>query len=706
MRPRHLAIVVLLAICLSTPCAVQAGGGPENVFLVINGRSWASQTIANYYTQLRKIPASNVYRFDWVGSEETTAEVFREKILKKILEEINRRKIGHQIDYVIYSSDFPYAIDVSKDLPPKTKFATASITSLTYLVQPTLSAPNILHGMNTNWYYRPFNGAQLTKQTRGFSSRYIFDRSGEVIKEKEKGQRYLLSTMLGYTSGRGNSVDEVLNYLRKSASADGSQPRGTVYFVKNGDVRSRTRERAFAPTAAELKKLGVKAEIVDGVLPVQKDDVIGAVIGKATFSWPKSGSTMLPGAICENLTSYGGIMRYGAGQTPLTEFTRHGAAGSSGTVVEPYAIQAKFPHPMIHVHYARGCSLAEAFYQSVNGPYQLLIVGDALCRPWARIPIVSVDGVKAGEEVQGVVTLRPGAKFSGETEAAHFRIFVNGQLRKEIPPGETYEFDTTTVPDGHLEFRIVATDDTPIETQGRIIVPVKVNNNGRKIQCTTGPRGRVPFGSQLAVNVTSPGSSTILVYQNRRLLGRIGGAKGILKVDSSQLGFGPTTIQAIGIGSPEKNDHVAAKPLPIEVVIPRPFAPITPLSGSGKTAGLRLTKADKSVATITTTSKKNWLAAAGVKSGESFTLDGLHEAKKTSIVGFQAYYMGTLEIYVNGVQVFRARNEDRQKHYIPVFLEKGWHRIRLAGEFTSVDFSALTFGNKGAPPIGKTQFVH
>ena len=85
-------------------------------------------------------------------------------------------------------------------------------------------------------------------------------------------------------------------------------------------------------------------------------------------------------------------MSEGAGQTPLSEFLRYGAAGSSGTVTEPFAIAEKFPSPMIQVHYARGCTLAEAFYQSVHGPYQLLIVGDPLCRPWADIPQVSVAG--------------------------------------------------------------------------------------------------------------------------------------------------------------------------------------------------------------------------------------------------------------------------------------------------------------------------
>ena len=77
-----------------------------------------------------------------------------------------------------------------------------------------------------------------------------------------------------------------------------------------------------------------------------------------------------------------------SGQTPLSEFLRYGAAGASGTVIEPYAIPEKFPSPQIHVHYARGCTLAEAYYQSVHGPAQFLIVGDPLCRPWATIPVV------------------------------------------------------------------------------------------------------------------------------------------------------------------------------------------------------------------------------------------------------------------------------------------------------------------------------
>ena len=178
----------------------------------------------------------------------------------------------------------------------------------------------------------------------------------------------MLSMMLGVTAGRGNTLAEVLAYLHRSAAADGTHPQGTIYFMQNDDIRSRVRQAGFPRRRRELEDLGVAAEIVDGVLPRRKNDVQGAMLGVADFDWKASRSTILPGAICEHFTSFGGDMHAGAGQTPLSVFLRYGAAAASGTVTEPYAIAEQVPRPMIHVHYARGCTVAEAFYQSVIVP--------------------------------------------------------------------------------------------------------------------------------------------------------------------------------------------------------------------------------------------------------------------------------------------------------------------------------------------------
>ena len=310
----------------------------------------------------------------------------------------------------------------------------------------------------------------LLQPTVGFRSS---DRWNPVAGEKtddEAGSRYLLSTVLAVTRGRGTTVEEAIENLRRSAKADGTQPVGTFYFPVNGNVRSTCRDGEFEAAALKLRKLGHKAEVFSGVLPEMKGDVAGAMIGTASFDWKKSGSSILPGAICEHLTSFGGIMREGAGQTPLTEFLRNGAAGASGTVTEPFAIPHKFPSPFIHVHYAGGCCLAEAFYQSVFGPYQLLIVGDPLCQPWATVPDVTLKGIESGQSVSGTVEFQAESK----PAAKQFEIFIDGRRTDVVKPEEPIQLDAKKLTTGVHEVRVVAVGALPIETRGRKIITITV----------------------------------------------------------------------------------------------------------------------------------------------------------------------------------------------------------------------------------------
>ena len=192
-----------------------------------------------------------------------------------------------------------------------------------------------------------------------------------------------LAIMLGVTSGRGLTVEETIANLTRSVAADGTKPAGAVYFMASTDeARTGPRRWAFAAAANALRGLGVQAEVREGVLPPKDAHVVGAVIGIADFDWAASGATIQPGAWCDHLTSTGGALQAGAGQTPLTAFLRFGAAGAGGTVAEPLNYPFKFPSAFVHVHRARGLSLVEAVHRAMSCPYQYLVVGDPLSRPW------------------------------------------------------------------------------------------------------------------------------------------------------------------------------------------------------------------------------------------------------------------------------------------------------------------------------------
>jgi hypothetical protein len=558
-RPRFFVKFLLATLlglsALLLPSVAVAGGGPENVFLVVNANSEASKTIANHYIGLRRIPACNVLYLDWKGPLGTVgAEEFREKILLPALLAIDDRHLASQIDYLVYSCDFPWRIDMQKmfgkhHFPPALA-PLASLTGATYLAPLLLAENPAIVNPDSNWYVPGPVAPNIETcralakvPSRGFRSRYLWDQTGKRTNGTPPGQRYMLCTMLGVTHGRGNTVDEVLNYLRRSVVADGTRPKGKIYFMWNKDVRSSTRDKCFPAVAAQINASGARAVVQQGRLPTGAKDVAGLMVGAAEFNLAKEGVKILPGAICEHLTSEGGIMAP-SNQTPLTDFLRAGAAGASGTVVEPRAIQAKFPLPSLQLHYVRGCSLAEAFYQSISGPYQILIVGDPLCQPWAAIPRVALAGIKPNQKVKGTLSLTP----SGPTSIGSYELYVDGLLSTRAANGKPLPLDTTKVSDGHHELRIVGIRSDAIETQGNAVVPIVVNNHDATVEIKVMPSNRVPLSTNLKVTVRQPGATSITVRQNSRDLGSVKGESGQLQISAATLGRGPTTLQAVSAG--------------------------------------------------------------------------------------------------------------------------------------------------------------
>ncbi|HEY5312221.1 MAG TPA: TIGR03790 family protein, partial [Pirellulales bacterium] len=514
------------------------------MLLVVNQRSWASLSVANHYISLRQVPPENVLYLDWSGSMQgTDIDTFRRQVLRPILSAIERNALDDHIDYVVYSSDFPLSVDGHGEMQgltlPNYLSPVGSLTGMTYLWPLIWARRPDWVALNSNHYVRPEHALPGVPTTQAFRSWYGWASDGALL--EAGGQHYMLSAALAVTSGRGNSLAEVVDYLTRSAAADGTSPKGTIYFDDTSDIRSKCRQPRFAAAVEQLAQLGVRGEIIPEAIPRARSDVQGVMAGVADFSWPKSLSRILPGAICEHLTSTGGMLIDGAPQTPLTEWLRYGAAGSSGAVVEPYLIEAKFPLPQMHVHYARGSSLAEAYYQAVAAPYQLLIVGDPLCQPWARRPRITITGLKAGETVSGKLSLQ-----AAVTPATANRVqwFLDGHRMAISSPIDRIALDSATLADGYHELRAVAIDDTEVETQGRAILPFVVDAQHRPVELTA--LTRTPRWDQaLKLSCRATGADRILICQQTRVLAQVAGEQASLEIAPQALGLGPVRLEAL-----------------------------------------------------------------------------------------------------------------------------------------------------------------
>jgi hypothetical protein len=521
------------------------------------------------------------------------------------------------------------------------------------------------------------------ESARGFRSRYVWGSSGGSPRTEpaDSLDRYYLAVMLAYTGVQGNALPEVLAYLGAAAASDGTAPDGSVYLMANPNVRSVTRERFFTATADALRERGRRAQVLqrgvdgqDGIVPIDKPDVIGAVIGARRFHWERSRSRLLPGAIAESLTSYGADFDRPK-QTKLSELLRHGAAGSSGTVQEPFAIQAKFPVAYLHVHYADGCSLAEAFYQSVERPYQLLVVGDPLARPFARLTAVGLASPAPDSPWSGMVAVVPRVAARPGAPLGAVELWVDGRPIASARPAAGIPWDTRGVEDGVHELRLVAVEATPIETRSFGRWQVRVANHG--LQVTVEGPERVRLGAALALSGRADGAELVRVLQGTRELaaGAVAGGGWRLEVPSLPLGTGPVTLH-VRASWP---DGRAARSAPLAVWVDEParVAPGLPPPSAPPGLQLRVRSAggEEEVRALGPEATGLRRLFTGRPGPASARLEGTFE------VGAPGFYQlalggeGAVRVEVDGATVARAEPNRAGDVFVPLGLASGRHAL-------------------------------
>lgn len=261
-------------------------------------------------------------------------------------------------------------------------------------------------------------------------------------------------------------------------------------------------------------------------------------MGTASFSWASSGATLLPGSIADNLTSLGGAMTTSS-QTKCTEFLRFGAAASSGAVTEPFSIQNKFPHPMIHVHYVDGLTAAEAFYSSVTCPYQLLIVGDPLCQPFAKPPRFTLKHTLEAKNLAISIQLE-----DQESEPDSVQLFIDGILRGQAPfdPKINLKLDGAKI--GEYEVRVAVSKGQRIEQRfEQSLTFVQDDSNGSLIRMRGPEVWKLSEEKPLTVFIEKH-DSDVTIFQGLEPLGTIKSGEKSLELSPNQTGYGPVKLHA------------------------------------------------------------------------------------------------------------------------------------------------------------------
>lgn len=367
--------------CAVSVLDLHANGSGLNVLVVVNPNSPNSVELGNYYCERRHVPPQNVVRLrNWTGGNVGwTRAQFQSSLLDPVLEQCSARRLDRQIDFVLLSMDIPYRITEAGSVNTTTAV-------LFYGFKPDTAPP----------------GAGLASCTLPPASSNSYAFSEGIFRDSPPGTaptNAFLAMML-----TASSVAQAKFVVDQGVACDGTFPAQTAYLAKTTDTTRTVRYVLFDDAIFDTRILGNYSLVrTDEDSPYGLTGLLGYQTGLYQFNILSN--AFVPGAMADNLTSFGGMIFVPNDQTTVLAFLNAGASGTYGTVVEPCPDLEKFPSPRDYFYQARGFSLAECYYMSLRNPYQGLLVGEPLAAPFARRANGSWSNLPPGALLSGTTNL-------------------------------------------------------------------------------------------------------------------------------------------------------------------------------------------------------------------------------------------------------------------------------------------------------------
>jgi uncharacterized protein (TIGR03790 family) len=403
--------VLFFVFCFSE---ARGGGSGLNVVVVVNQNSSNSIELGNYYAERRQVPPQNILRIDWPSAAnvewiESDVTTF---LYNPLVSMLASRQLTNQIEYVVLSMDIPYRVNSGSSKPNSTTSA------LFYGFKHDNDSDLCSIGpTSTNLYAGTEAIFRLTPPTSANSNSWLV-------------------TMITHSN-----LALAKQIVDSGAAADGTFPTQTVYLAKSIDTARNVRHLTFDNTIFNTRLRGnYSMQRTNSSLNWVFGHCLGLQQGLIFSTVPDT--TFAPGAMADNLTSYGGaFFDDTSGQFKFLAYLTAGAAGGYGTVTEPCNYLEKFPSPQNYFYQARGFSLAECYYQSLTNPYQGVIVGEPLAAPFAQPPNGTWSGLPNNAVLAGTTNLTVQFTASAANRPVQqVDLFLDGlwlQTLTNIPPAGT-----------------------------------------------------------------------------------------------------------------------------------------------------------------------------------------------------------------------------------------------------------------------------
>jgi hypothetical protein len=432
MRVAGLAALGATFIAWSTEA--HAGGGPMNVVVLYNSTVPDAVMVANHYAQVRSIPSSHLCAVSGVMDTQTTIDVptFQSMIQAPLDACIAALPEPALVDYIVLVRGLPYSVTLpsyAASLQAVIQVRHAKVvmggTEIAGAGQPgdttaTVANPMFPPGFQGNpndftlmnqydtWYLNATVITAATSQPNAFHSANApnngggYTVNGTQVNFVTDAYDWSSNNLVIVSALDGFDYTDATALVDRAVMSDGTFPTAEIMCMAGADSARGARDPECEYATRMLKAAGLNGVFLtpfDGGLEGQ--NVAAYFTGSDSLQGAIAGNTYVPGAITDNLTSFGaaisnffcnadgGTCPASESQTSIARFVRAGATGAHGTVNEP--LNNSFPNAGALLLYTFGYSMGESYFFNQRFLYwQNIYLGDPLATPYAQRPTVTI----------------------------------------------------------------------------------------------------------------------------------------------------------------------------------------------------------------------------------------------------------------------------------------------------------------------------
>ncbi len=445
-----MALVALASLSTST---AHATPGPDSVAVLANADVPGSVGLAEAYADARDIPDRQVCALSMPTTEDITLADFEATVRAPLRACLSDAGVLDRIEAIVIARGVP--LRVSMDVGGASR--RVSLAAALGLWNTTMMDGTPVLGQDPGRMVdcggTPCLAAYWRSGYRGgaFEAGYERTASGVI-------HRPVLVTML-----HGRTDADAMSLVTSAIASEGmGAAAGEIVLMDGADPARGALDTEYPMVLTGLEALGVSARRVPFASDQTGLALASFVTGTAGLGTTIEGNTFVPGAIVDNLTSFGAVpenfRESGESQVSIARWVARGVAGAHGTTDEP--LNNCFPSRQFLVDYASGATLGEAYLGRMPYVYwHNLVLGDPITAPYAERPEValSIDGASVSTPtIATPIALGTAMEVSIDAPAdrvvSRVAIYVDGVLHEErTDVAEDARTFTHCLGEGHAE---------------------------------------------------------------------------------------------------------------------------------------------------------------------------------------------------------------------------------------------------------------